>query len=109
MKIARSAFIIIEKAPYGAYTLLSEKYNKRFKMVLTFYSINEPSEGDVLELPDCMLYEEKDRPMFSNHMLSFGIPTSNCAVPEGFPIEEDYAYLHYRKANETIRIQRYYG
>lgn len=107
--VDRSNFIITEKKEYNHYSLFSEKYNESFEVNFNFLdNVDRPEIDDILELPDCMLYEDIGRPMFSIHELSFGIPCDRVAIPDGFNIEEDYAYLTYKKKNKRLLLQRYY-
>ena len=108
--IARSQFVFTAKDEYGYYVLFSEKYGKRFKTGMDFYDgLAAPEVGDIIELPDCMLYEYAGRPMFSVHELYFGLPNKDVAVPQQFNIEEDYAYITYKKTNRRLLLQRFYG
>ncbi len=109
--VERSTFLIVEKKDFGRYVLLSEKYKKRFELHINWLENDslEPAVGDELELPDSMLYEDIGRPIFSNHVLSFGLPYDDVAFPESFNIEEDYAYLTYKRTSKRILIQRFYG
>ena len=109
MDVERSDFIIEETAEYENFVLLSLKYQRRVEMSLGFIGIDKPNKGDILSLPDSMLREEDGSPLFSNYMLSFGKPDKKIAIPKGFNIEQDYAYIYYRADKKRILVQRYYG
>lgn len=110
--VARSVFTVRAIKEYGKYILFSEKYKKSFEIHINWLDHNalEKAEvGDMLELPDSMLYEDVGRPIFSNHELSFGVPRDDVAFPKDYNIEEDHAYLTYGKTMKRVLIQRFYG
>ena len=97
---------ILEHCVYQL-TLVDEK--KTIELVFEFHSIEKPSVGDVLELPDIMLYYYENGVKTQNQMLCFGVPDKNLSVPEDFNIQEDYAFIIYTKTNNRVLMQRYYG
>ena len=108
-EIERSRYIVMDVHPHGKYELYSEKYDERIEMTLAFYGVDKPTKGAVLELTDGMLRVEEGRPLFSNKMLCFGLPSDGIRIPAGFDVREDYAYLHYQEGEEGILLQRLYG
>ena len=110
--VERSIFIVTKIKEYNCYAMFSEKYNRSFEVGINWLAedkLKRPDVGDLFELPDCMLYEDTGRPIFSIQELSFGLPGDNVALPKDFNIEEDYAYLTYKLSKERVLLQRYYG
>ncbi len=107
--VERSKFVILEEREYDKYLLLSEKYEKTFEMTLGFLHIKKPEIGDILELPDKMIYESDGRSYYTNRELYLGEPSDAVAFPYMFNIENDYCYLTYKKENKRVMLQRFYG
>lgn len=107
-EVKRSKFAV--KTVIGSrYELYSHEYNLNYKVTIYFYDIEKLNVGDEIELPDCMLIEDTKRPLFSNRLLQFCEPDDRMAIPKGFNIELDYAYITYQKTGEKVLIQRCYG
>ena len=106
--VERSDFRIVACGEFNKFTLFSVKYDREFSMTISFIGVDKPTQGDVLELPDGMLRVDCDRSLFSNKQLCFGAPNAKLTIPEGFDIEEDYAYLR-SGDHKRVLLQRYYG
>ena len=107
--VVRRNYIVSEILNHNAYKIVSLDENESFQLVLQFYSIKKPTVGDVLELPDSMLRYEENGKIVMNRMLAFGLPDKTLPLPEGFNVQEDYAFIVYAESNERIMMQRYYG
>lgn len=108
--VVRRKYVVkaeLEHCVYQLVDLIDKK--KTIKLILEFYSIEKPSVGDVLELPDSMLYFFENGMVMRNHQLYFGLPEETPTGPEGFNIQEDYAFITYTKTNDRVLMQRYYG
>lgn len=89
------------------YALQAEKGDLSGHISMQFYGITPPPVGSVLELPDAMLRNGDDAPLFSNQWLALGTPKEKYTFPDHFNIEKDFAFL--TVGDERIALQRYYG
>ena len=109
MSAERSAFYVREVGEHGSYRLFSEKYDRAISMVIAFIGVGAPDVGARIEMPDGMLRMEEGAALFTCRFLSFAKPSEKHTIPEGFDIEEDYAYITYRDGEERVLLQRVYG
>lgn len=108
--VERSIFTVERVEEFDRYVLFSSKYQRNYEVNIYLYdNVKCPEAGDILELPDCMLRMDEGYVVFSNKQLQFGLPNDNIAIPAGFNIEDDYAYITYRKDNKRELVQRLYG
>lgn len=106
--VGRSYFEVL-KSDSGVYELYSAKFARNFDLTISFIEVKELEEGDLIEMPDSMIFYEEGGRRFVNHQLNFGMPDSTVAIPKGFDIEEDYAYISYNKDSSKVKVQRLYG
>ena len=91
------------------YELYSHEYDLNYAITIYFYGVEKVSCGDILELPDYMLIEDENKPLFSNRLLQFCEPNDIMAIPKDFNIELDYAYITYKETGKKVLVQRCYG
>ncbi|MBR2024551.1 MAG: hypothetical protein IKA02_01940 [Clostridia bacterium] len=107
-EVQRSKFTV-KTVNDGRYELYSHEYDINYVVTIRFYGIIKLSVGDVIELPDYMLKDGENRPLFSNRLLQFCEVNDRMAIPKKFNVELDYAYVTYKDTDERTLIQRCYG